>query len=127
MWEGAPENDSAVVTRLRYGGVTVLLTSDISCAGEAWALASGADLKSTALKVAHHGSGSSSCEPFLKAVKPAVAVVQAGARNVYGHPHEEALARLRAVLSNENIFITKDRGDVTLVTDGTRLWVETER
>lgn len=127
LWEGAPENDSAVVTRLRYGEVTVMLTSDISCAGEAWVLASGADLKSTALKVAHHGSGDSTCEPFLEAVKPIVAVIQAGAKNIYGHPDEEAVARLRAVVPDENILMTKDRGDVTVITDGNRLWVETKR
>ncbi len=127
LYPGAPGNDASVVTLLRYGAVTVLLTGDISCTGEAWLLASGADLKATALKVAHHGSRYSSCEPFLEAASPAVAIIQAEPDNPYGHPHEDALGRLHAVMDGDRVLVTGSRGDVTLVTDGTRLWVETER
>ena len=47
-------------------------------------------------KVAHHGSKSSSSEAFLDAVSPSVAVIQVGANNFYGHPHQQTIDRLEA-------------------------------
>ncbi|TFG64434.1 MAG: DNA internalization-related competence protein ComEC/Rec2 [Gemmatimonadales bacterium] len=58
---------------------------------ESWPVDS---LRSDLLKVGHHGSRTSSAVPFVRAVSPALAVVSSGARNPYGHPHAEALARL---------------------------------
>jgi competence protein ComEC len=51
-------------------------------------------LKCDILKVAHHGSKSSSSEAFLDAVKPRIAVIQCGRNNFYGHPHKQTLERL---------------------------------
>jgi competence protein ComEC len=51
-------------------------------------------LKCDILKVAHHGSKSSSCEEFLDAAKPEIAVIQCGRNNFYGHPHRQTLERL---------------------------------
>ncbi len=53
-------------------------------------------LKCDVLKVAHHGSKSSSSEAFLDAVSPSVAVIQVGANNFYGHPHQQTIDRLEA-------------------------------
>ena len=49
------------------------------------------------LKVAHHGSSGSSSLSFLREIKPEVSLISVGARNQYGHPHEETLERLEAV------------------------------
>ena len=62
------------------------------------------------LKVAHHGSKYSSSEEFLKRVNPDFAIISCGEGNTYGHPHIEAVERLRAV--NSKVFITMDRGAV---------------
>ena len=51
-------------------------------------------LKCDVLKVAHHGSKSSSCEEFLDAAKPDIAVISVGKNNMYGHPHQQTLNRL---------------------------------
>ena len=51
-------------------------------------------LKCDILKVAHHGSKSSSSEAFLDAASPSIAVIQVGKNNLYGHPHEQTLQRL---------------------------------
>ena len=51
-------------------------------------------LKCDVLKIAHHGSKSSSCEAFLDAASPSIAVIQVGANNFYGHPHQQTLDRL---------------------------------
>ncbi|MBQ6389688.1 MAG: DNA internalization-related competence protein ComEC/Rec2 [Mogibacterium sp.] len=51
-------------------------------------------LKCDVLKVAHHGSKSSTTEEFLEAADPAIAVIQVGRNNLYGHPHDQTLKRL---------------------------------
>lgn len=51
-------------------------------------------LKCDVLKIAHHGSKSSSCEAFLDAASPSIAVIQVGANNFYGHPHQQTLDHL---------------------------------
>jgi competence protein ComEC len=74
------------------------------------------------LKVAHHGSKYSSSLDFLKAVKPALAVIEVG-KNSYGHPTAEAIDRLKAV--GAKVFRTDQDGEVMVETDGKR-WRVTE-
>ena len=64
------------------------------------------------LKVAHHGSRTSSTEAFLTATRPAVAVISAGAGNPYGHPAPATVARLKA--AGARVFRTDDDGSVTV-------------
>ncbi|MBD3347957.1 MAG: DNA internalization-related competence protein ComEC/Rec2, partial [Candidatus Eisenbacteria bacterium] len=90
------ENDRSIVIRAEIGPAAALLTGDAEKGAEASLVESGAPLRSDLLKVAHHGSASSSIEPFLGAVGPGLAVVSVGEGNRYGHPDEAALARLRA-------------------------------
>jgi competence protein ComEC len=116
-------NDSSVVLRLVYGDVSFLLTGDIEAAGEQALLTGGGDLRSTVLKVAHHGSDGSSTPRFLSAVGPEVAVVSAGPENTYGHPSPTTLLRLAGV----PLLRTDDNGSVRFQTDGRRLWLESER
>src|SRR5207237_575020 len=77
-----------------YGLASFLLTADIETAREHALVAAGAPLDATVLKVAHHGSRSSTTAPWLRAVRPSVAVISVGARNPYGHPDAGVLARL---------------------------------
>jgi competence protein ComEC len=69
------------------------------------------------LKVAHHGSASSSAEDLLAAVKPRFAVISVGARNVYHHPRPEVLRRLQ----NAHVitYRTDTEGATTFFLDGT--------
>jgi competence protein ComEC len=115
---GGRRNDASVVLRVDYGLASFLLASDIEAAAEAALLAAGAPLAATVLKVAHHGSRTSSTEPFIAAVRPTVAVVSVGARNTYGHPDAGALARLAAV--GAAIARTDRDGAVLLETEVTR-------
>jgi len=89
---------------------------------EAKLLASGADLRADVLKVGHHGSRTSSIQPFLDAVSPSVAVVSAGFENSFGHPHADVLARLSA--RHAAILRTDLDGLVTASTDGRGLWFQ---
>ncbi len=88
----ANENAAAMVLHIRLKDVTILMTGDID--QEAEATIPEQDLPSDVLKVAHHGSKTSSSAAFLKAVAPAVAFISCGKNNSYGHPNEEVLSRL---------------------------------
>ena len=77
------------------------------------------------LKVAHHGSGHSSKSSFLRAVKPKYAAISAGKDNRYGHPDEEALARLKS--AEVEVYRTDLSGTITFISDGKTLRVTTER
>lgn len=109
--------------RLRYGRRTFLLTGDIESRAERALLAAGEDLHCDALKVAHHGSRTSSTAEFVNATRPALAVVSVGRDSPYGHPHAEVLARWRA--AGAQVLTTGERGMITVSTDGEDLKVET--
>jgi competence protein ComEC len=119
-----PGNNDSLVLRISYGSRSFLLTGDMERAIEAQLLASGADLHADVLKVGHHGSRTSSIQPFLDAVSPSVALVSAGFENGFGHPHPDVLARLSA--RHAAILRTDLEGRVTARTDGRRLWFETQ-
>ncbi len=114
---------NSMVLRLVWGNVSVLLTADTFEETETYLLDSRFDLNSTVLKVAHHGSDTSSCAEFLAEVKPQVAVISVGANNTFGHPSPEVVDRL----SSAHLYRTDRQGTVELITDGNRLWVKTER
>lgn len=103
-------NNGGIVLKLLYGSQSVLLTGDIEKQIENKLVLAGLDLDADFLKVAHHGSKTSTTENFLKAVSPLVAFIQVGGKNRYGHPTEEVLSRL------ENYGIKYYRTD----TDGTK-------
>jgi len=91
-------NDGSLVLRASALGQSVLLTGDISRRVEADLLArlgAGA-LEATVLKVAHHGSASSSSGDFVDAVAPRLAIVSAGVGNSFGHPSPQVLERFRS-------------------------------
>jgi competence protein ComEC len=116
-------NDDSVVLRLRYGRRTFLLTGDIEARTEHALLAARDDLGSDSLKVAHHGSRTSSTDGFVGATRPTLAVVSVGRDSPYGHPHSEVVARWRD--AGAQLLTTGERGMITVSTDGEDLKVET--
>lgn len=92
----AKENDNAVVLRVDIGASSVLLTGDIEAEAEQRLLRSGARLDCTVLKVAHHGSQTSTSQAFIQAASPSLALISCGRFNPHGHPHVGVLERLRA-------------------------------
>ena len=86
-------NNSSLVFKYSYGESSILFTGDIESSAELKLVNSGYDLKSQLLKVAHHGSSSSSSMDFLESVSPAEALISVGRNNLYGHPTEEVLDR----------------------------------
>jgi competence protein ComEC len=118
-------NDGSLVLRVRYGGVSLLLAGDIEAEAEARLLAAHLDLKSTVLKVAHHGSADGTSNEFLQLVQPEYAVVSVGMDNPYGHPAGAVLRRLRAV--GAEVYRTDRHGTVVFLTDGEKVEVKSER
>lgn len=98
----ATDNERTMVARVvsTTGRGLLLAPGDLDTVGEARLLASRTPLQASVLLVGHHGSRSSSSLPFLGAVSPRIAIVQAGAGNRYGHPHVEALERLRRIVAS---------------------------
>ncbi len=105
------------------GDLSILLTGDITEAGETALIRTGADLDSSVLKIAHHGSRTSTSPAFVRRTTPLIDVISVGAENAYGHPTDEVLSRLEGDL----VLRTDHHGDITLSTDGQRLWVQTQR
>ena len=120
-------NNGSVVLRLTYGKVSFLLTGDAQEEVEMNLLADGYSLNSTVLKVGHQGSRTSTTPEFMQAVSPLAAVILVAKDNSYGHPHQEVVDRLVKQVSQGRLFITRDTGNVQFTTDGTRLWVATDR
>jgi competence protein ComEC len=117
-------NDASVVLRLVHGEVVFLFTGDIEREAEGRLALEAEVLTADVLKVAHHGSRTSTTAPFLERVAPRVAVISSGP-NPYGHPHREVIERLRE--AGVEIYATRERGTITIFSDGTRYRVQSER
>ncbi|MCZ8015868.1 MAG: DNA internalization-related competence protein ComEC/Rec2 [Limnobacter sp.] len=91
------KNNQSCVLRISTARHSVLLTGDIEAISEMQLLTThGAHrLQSRVLVAPHHGSKTSSTEPFLKAVQPEIALIQAGWQNQFGHPHPQVITRLK--------------------------------
>lgn len=116
-------NLASTIALVRAGNVRFLIVGDAEGPEEDWLLARDASLlHADVLKVGHHGSNTSSTEPFLDAVHPRLALISVGAGNMYGHPSPSVLAALAhhgaAVLRTDIV------GSVVVRTDGSRIWVD---
>jgi competence protein ComEC len=109
-------NDDSAVLEIRYGGVSFVFTGDIGKEVEPTIASSFARAPIRILKVPHHGSATSSSQPFLDALRPDVAVISAGRGNPFGHPVASVLERYRNI--GAAIYRTDQDGAVSIETDG---------
>lgn len=110
-------HDANIVARLAHGETTLLLTGDAEKMLERRLLfEASALLDSDILKVGHHGSKTSSTEEFLKAVSPDIAIISAGRKNRYGHPHQEVMERFKKL--GIPVSRTDREGDIAIESDG---------
>jgi competence protein ComEC len=122
--ETAPSrNNDSIMLLIRYGEKSFLLTGDIEKEGEAAVLSESANLKSDLVKVAHHGSKTSSVEAFVAGTHPSLAIISVGRTSMFGHPNKEVVERWRA--SGAEVMTTGQRGTISVVTDGQTLMVST--
>ena len=119
----AAKNDDSLVLRLTDGAETLLLAGDIERPSERKILAEEQPVKVDFLKVAHHGSKTSTTDPFLSAAHPAFAAISVGRDNLFGHPSPEVNERLEA--AGVRVYRTDRDGAITASTDGKSLSVST--
>ena len=118
---GKGVNDYSMVLSISFRKFSMLLTGDIEEVGERALINSGKLGKHTVLKVAHHGSKTSSIQPFLEMVKPEIALISAGQNNRFNHPNSDVVERIESL--GTTIYTTKETGAVILRTDGDRVAV----
>jgi competence protein ComEC len=117
------KNDDSLVLRLTDGAETLLLAGDIERPSERKILAEQQPVGVNFLKVAHHGSKTSTTDPFLSAAHPAFAAISVGRDNAFGHPSPEVTGRLEA--AGVRVYRTDRDGAITVSTDGRALSVST--
>ena len=118
-------NDDSVVIEVVYRDVAVLLTGDISAEIERSLVPLLTASRLRILKVAHHGSRTSSSSVLLDAWRPQIAVISCGRGNRFGHPADEVLRRLESV--GARVLRTDLEGQITIETDGHSLRTATFR
>ena len=110
-------NSASLVLALRYGDFDMLFTGDVEGEGEKRLVdhlqGEYSECVWDVLKTAHHGSGNSTTEEFLKTAAPQYAFISAGKNNSYGHPHKETLERLKD--AGAIVYSTQEEGAVTIV------------
>ena len=136
--ENEEMNNNSLVFRIRYGEISFLITGDCQAEEELSLLAAekagflpgestngNGALRSTVLKVGHHGSSDASSREFLEAVSPAYAVISCGSgeENPYGHPHARTLEKLEE--RNVKIYRTDKDKDIRFLSNGHALTVLT--
>ncbi len=116
------QNDMSLVMKLTFGETSFLFTGDISEDIERALVDTYQDgeLDCDFLKIAHHGSNTSTCAQFIDAVTPTVSVVSSGEYNDFGHPRHEVLERLRSG-GCEEIYRTDKMSSIILKSDGNEI------
>ena len=118
-------NNTSIVIRIVYGDTSFLFTGDAEREEEQDILEVGYDISATVLKVGHHGSDTSTTYPFLREIMPQYAVISCGSGNIYGHPHDNLLSRLRD--ADAVTYRTDLQGTITCTSDGAAVNFKTER
>ena len=109
-------NEDSIVLEVRFGDVAVLLPGDIGREAEQRLTPHLSPAPLTIVKAPHHGSATSSTQPFIDALHPAAVIFSAGRGNRFGHPAPPVVARYLA--ANSVIFRTDEDGAIVLDTDG---------
>lgn len=118
-------NNFSAASVLTHGEDTFFFAGDIEKKAEKDILESGRMKDIDVLKVAHHGSSTSSCKDFLKEADPDYAVICCGDKNSYNHPNADTVERIRKY--TENIYRTDIDGTVVFTSSGDDLSVKTEK
>lgn len=104
-------NNNSLVFKLKYNNFSILFTGDIEEIAENELASS--ELKATIVKIAHHGSKTSSTEEFLNCVNPRIALIGVGKKNNFGHPSEKVVERIEK--RNVKIYRTDQMGEISII------------
>lgn len=118
--DGSDTNEDGMVMKVHFGKFRGLFTGDIGAETEKKLLDLMEDVDF--LKVAHHGSKYSTCQRFLDAVSPEIAVISCSAKNTYGHPSADTIKKLEDC--GAQVEYTMKNGAITVRTDGEGIWLD---
>jgi competence protein ComEC len=116
-------NNDGVVLRVIYGEQALLFAADVEKEAEARILRTNTEVRSNIVKVAHHGSRTSSTPEFITSTSASIAIISVGQTSIFGHPHREVVQRWLA--SGAQVMTTGQCGTISVVTDGRDLSVST--
>lgn len=117
------DNDHSVVLRIIYGSRVFLLTGDIERQAETALINNGGTIRADLIKVAHHGSRTSSTQDFINAVGAKYAVISVGRSSPFGHPHPEVVERW--ITSGATVMTTGEQGTISVSTAGNDINIST--
>jgi competence protein ComEC len=120
--EGAPRNNDSLGLRVSYGQRSFWLAGDMERSIEDQLLDRALPGRADVLKVAHHGSRTSTSPALVSLVRPSFAIVSAGSGNPFGHPHPDVLKRLEE--THAAVLRTDRLGRITVRTDGRRITLD---
>ncbi len=109
-------NNNSIVIRLVHGDNSFLFTGDIELQAQQEMAYSGFELKSTVMKIPHHGGKGGYQKWFYNEVQPEYAVISCGINNSYGHPNQEVLESLREF--GVQLYRTDEQGNIVATSDG---------
>jgi competence protein ComEC len=115
------ENNRSLGVLLEFGETTMLFPGDGEVDWESALLKNNVFPQVDVIKIAHHGSETSTSEQFLAKVFPKLAIISVG-KNSFDHPHSETLEKLES--SGVQILRTDEKGDITITTNGKEIWIE---
>lgn len=119
-------NDGSIIAKLTYGNTCFILGGDATKLDELFMVSKDRQkLDCQVLKVNHHGSKSSTSEDYVASISPEIAIISLGKDNRYGHPHKETLNTLAKY--EVPVYRTDLNGMVTVRSDGSNIFVETEK
>jgi competence protein ComEC len=117
------QNNDSIVLKVLLGRHSFLLTGDIEARAEETLTPFADMLRADVVKVAHHGSKTSSTAGFIAAAQPRYAVISVGQTSIFGHPHPEVVKRWEA--ASVQVLRTGNSGTITFTTNGADLKLET--
>ena len=118
-------NNNSIVCKLEYKSFSMLFTGDIENEAEELIQSKNVNLNADILKVAHHGSKTSSSQEFLNLVKPKIALIGVGEKNKFGHPNAEILERFKYI--GTKIYRTDKNGEITVIVNKNGKIVKVEK
>ena len=112
-----PLNNNSIVCKLNYYNFSMLFTGDIEEVAEKRIIneVNNELLEADVLKVAHHGSKTSSIEKFINLVNPKIALIGVGENNKFGHPNEDVIKRLKNC--GIRVYRTDKMGEINIIID----------
>lgn len=117
-------NNYSAVLKIQYINNNFILCGDCETEEENEILENYKNIKSDVIKLGHHGSKTASSENFLNAISPHIAVISAGVRNKFDHPHKETLDKL--IKHNISLYRTDINKTIILNSDGKKICISTE-